>query len=172
MIAVVQLRDVLEGGLSLDTIAYVQGWEVRALGKHRLEEGDLLIANKGSRITTYLYDGEPINCVASSSFFVIRVDRQKLNPVFLRWYLHQSPAKEYLTYHSTLSNIPSLAKPKLDQLKIPVPPLSVQLKVSEVLFALEQERQLLKKMIEEKEKFGDSFVWELLSRTDSYQHEK
>jgi restriction endonuclease S subunit len=128
-----------------------------------LDRGDLLIANKGTRLGTYLYQGHPEKCIASSSFFVIALhNREKVHPGFLYWYLNQPPAKVYLTKNLSGSTIPSLTKAVLENMKVRVPSLELQQHIVEFVEAIEEEKKLLRSLLRNRNEYCDNYIWNLI----------
>jgi restriction endonuclease S subunit len=133
-----------------------------SIKKHFLEKGDLLLANKGTKFATFLFDKD-YPCIASASFFVIRVNSKKCYPEFLQWYLEQPEAKDYFLKNSVTTTIPSLSKAVLDKLQVPLPPLSVQARIIRGLELIKKEQRLLKDLILKTEEFRDTYIWELIA---------
>lgn len=61
---------------------------------HYIEEGDILIQAKGKPRVVYV-DAHLSNTIASSNFFIIRSDADKVLSQYLFWFLNQDSVKQY-----------------------------------------------------------------------------
>ncbi|WP_421873007.1 restriction endonuclease subunit S [Marinoscillum sp.] len=127
---------------------------------HALQKDEILIANKGVKFSTYLIDAELIGGVASSSFFVISPDVNKIIPDFLIWYLTQDEALNYLKSSSIASTIPSLNKKSLESLTIALPPIDVQEKVVHMKELVQTEELELLNLIQTRKELLKSYAFE------------
>lgn len=114
--------------------------------KHLLRPGDVLFAAKGSDhfAATYI-DGYPA-AVASSSFFVIRLNDETITPEFLTWTLNRPPAQEYFESKARGSGIPSVTKTALEELIIAIPPLEIQKKIMEIDKLRTKEQEIYRRL--------------------------
>ncbi len=158
-LSVILPRDI-EDGLLRPSPVRISGWEVGMLDKHLLKRGDIMIVNKGVRFGTFLYQDCPKRAIASASFFVITPDQKKVLPHFLNWYLNQPPAREYFFKNASGSTIPSITIGVLANLRIPCLPIGEQDYLVRFMHEMETEQHLLKELIQKKEAFGNSFIWE------------
>lgn len=100
--------------------------------KDFLTEGDLLFPAKGSNHFTYVVKREDLPAVASSVFFIIRVNPEKILPEFLAWCLRTPRTRHRIDVISEGSTISSIPIKEFRKLKVPVPKLEVQKKVIEL----------------------------------------
>ena len=135
----------------------------KSIENHFLAKGDILLANKGTKFATFLFNGD-YPCVASAAFFVVRVQQVKCYPHFLKWYLEQPEAKDYLLSNSITSTVPSLSKSVLDNLSVPVPPPSTQNKILKQLQVLQQQEDLLQEMLKKTQEIKNAYVWEQIEK--------
>jgi restriction endonuclease S subunit len=82
---------------------------------------------------------------------------------YLHWYLEQPVAKDYFLKNSVTSTIPSLSKSVLDDLPVPLPPLSIQASVVEKLRLLNQQEKILAEMLRKTREFRDAHVWDVIT---------
>jgi restriction endonuclease S subunit len=160
-ITVLQPKDIIDGALSGDPLG-IDYSSVKSIGNHFLEKGDLLIANKGVKFATFMYNDEFNRCIASASFFVVRTYKEKCTPRFLQWYLEQEPAKEYMKLYSVTATIPSLTKSALDLLPVPLPDLTVQQKIGYLVEIFDKEQALLLDMLNKTKEYRNARIWELI----------
>jgi restriction endonuclease S subunit len=160
-------RDISSGQI-ISTPIKIHSSEVSTLHHHILKRGEILIANKGSKFGTFIYEGQPTLAIATASFFVISPDRQIL-PQYLYWYLNQPPAKEYFTQHASGSTVPSITKPILSDLAIPLISIQEQQYIIQFIQEAAFEQKLLEKLLQRREQFCNSYIWE---RIIKYNHER
>lgn len=97
------------------------------LEKHFLRINDIIFAAKGSNNFAVRYFGNKKPAVASSSFFVIRINEIDLvNPDYLTWFLNCPLAQKYFKRISKGTNIESITMGDLLDLEIPIPSLETQ----------------------------------------------
>jgi restriction endonuclease S subunit len=158
-LSVILPRDIADGSL-LPSPVQINSREVGMLNNHLLKNGDIIITNKGVKFGTFLYQGFPQKAIATASFFVITPDQRKVLPDFLNWYLNQPPAREYFFKNAFGSTIQSITKGVLSNLRIPCLPISEQNYLVRFMHEIETEQHLLKGLIQKKEAFGNSYIWE------------
>lgn len=120
---------------------------------HLLREGDLLFAAKGTSNFCVKYPLEIGNAVASSAFFVIKINSNKVLPDFIAWFLNLPNTLALLRSRSVGSSIPSITKGMLEELSLNLPDIQTQKKIvefnklqireTELFSAISQNRTLL-----------------------------
>lgn len=118
--------------------------------KHLLEKGDVLFAAKGTKNFAALYENKKQPAVASTSFFVIRIQgsfRNKILPEFLVWLINHSNTQSYLKAKAIGTSIVSISKTVLEELEISIPNLQTQKAILKIA-ALRNTEIKLKKQIE------------------------
>jgi restriction endonuclease S subunit len=97
--------------------------------KHLLKLGDIIFAAKGTKNFAAFYEIKNLPAVASTSFFVIRLNenfRGKILPEFLTWYINQPASQKYLKSQAVGSSIVSISKSVLEELELTVPDIQTQ----------------------------------------------
>jgi restriction endonuclease S subunit len=138
--------------------------EFSSLFNHVLKYNDLLIVNKGLNFNTLLFKDNFPNCLASSSFFIIKIDDTKCQPDYLNWYLNQQETKEYFIQNSVHSTVSSLKKSSLDKLPVKLPPLEIQRKIVKILDTTDKQEKTLRSLIQASREYCDSYIWELIEQ--------
>jgi len=118
--------------------------------RHYLNDEDLLFVSKGENNRTCIYTRDIGPAVASTLFFVLRVNKEIIRPRYLLWYLNTKETRKKIERMSKGSRIPSVSKKLLEKLEIHVPPLIVQDKILNVANASKRERQLLSQLVLDK----------------------
>ena len=123
-----QLHTLLHPDLKADNITE----------KHLLRHGDVLFAAKGTKNFAALYESKNQPSVASTSFFVIRVQENFSNnilPEFLVWLINHPAAQKFLKGKAIGTSIVSISKSVLSALEISIPDVQTQkaiLKISQL----------------------------------------
>ena len=138
---VVQLRDVdWETGrvdwTALPTVPGIEPDEDRYL-----RAGDVLFSGKGQTHQAVLVP-EDHRALAVSPFFVVRPERDDVDPAYVAWYLNAAPAQAHIHRCAVGATIRSVSKSCLGSLPVPLPPLDVQRQIAGAVRLAAQERAL------------------------------
>ena len=123
------------------------------LERHILQDKDLLITAKGANNRVCLYQSEIGLSVASSTFFVIRLQESSILPEYLQWYLNTSKMQNFLSSLSKGTHILSISKKSLSKMKIQIPPIEQQQDILKLQSLWETERKTTLDLLEQKELF-------------------
>jgi len=113
--------------------------------KHLLQNGDIIFAAKGTKNFAALYENKNQPAVASTSFFVIRLNegfQDKILPDYLTWYLNQPASQNYLKNQAVGSSIVSISKSVLDELDLSIPNLNTQKAILRIIQLRNSEKKL------------------------------
>jgi restriction endonuclease S subunit len=119
-----------------------------SMERHLLQPGDVLFAAKGTRNFATIYEIQNLPCVASTSFFLIRIRNNNILPEYLAWYLNHPITLQLIKSQAIGSSIVSIAKPVLEELEVLIPDSKTQNAVLEIS-RLRTKEKLLKKQIED-----------------------
>jgi restriction endonuclease S subunit len=124
--------------------------------KHLLQNGDIIFAAKGTKNFAALYESKNKPAVASTSFFVIRLNEDfqgKVLTEYLTWYLNSASAQNYLKSQAVGSSIVSISKSVIDELELSIPDLDTQTAILRITNLRNEERKLLQQieMLREKQ---------------------
>ena len=95
-----------------------------------LLSGDVLVSKSGAIGKAALVSNGAVGSVAANGFYVLRVNRQQLDPSFLLAYLASSACQNWLVAQSRGTMIQHLNRDVLDSFPIPLPPLRMQAAVA------------------------------------------
>lgn len=132
------------------------------LHKHLLKDKELLVMNKGTKFRVFRYQSSYGDVVATAAFYVLKAYTSILLPQYLHWYLRRQQAREYLLSHLKGSVIPSITKAVLSGLPVPLLSLEHQQHICDFSAAIEAEEKLLKKLIQTRAAFADSYCQEYI----------
>ncbi|MFZ2338905.1 MAG: restriction endonuclease subunit S [Bacteroidales bacterium] len=117
--------------------------------KHLLQNGDIIFAAKGTKNFAALYESKNKPAVASTSFFVIRLNedfQDKVLPEYLTWYLNSASSQNYLKSQAVGSSIVSISKSVIDELELSIPDLDTQKAILRITHLRNAERKLLQQI--------------------------
>lgn len=117
----------------------------------RLKEGDIVFARTGATVgKTYLYNPNDGDLVFAGFLIRFSLDTQKIIPSFLRAYTNTSIYWNWVKIISQRSGQPGINAAEYCSLQIPVPSLTEQQKIVEILSvwdkAIEKQTQLIEKL--------------------------
>ena len=117
------------------------------IDRHLLKKGDVLFAAKGTKNFAAWYEDDEIPVVASTSFFVIRLQDKNVLPGYLTWFLNHPSTQQLLKAHARGTSIASISKVVLSELKIPIPDIRKQQLILNI-YKLRNKAKKLKQQIE------------------------
>ena len=94
--------------------------------KHLLKNGDILFAAKGTKNFAACYETGNVPAVASTSFFVIRLQTNAILPGYLTWFLNHPDIQYLLKGKAIGTSIVSISKAVLEELEITIPSIRKQ----------------------------------------------
>jgi len=118
--------------------------------KHLLIQGDVLFAAKGTKNFATWYESKNPQAVASTTFFVIRIEpdfRNKILPDFLVWLINHPASQKFLKGKAIGTSIVSISKSVLEELEIFIPDIQTQKAVLNIT-ELRNKEKLIKQKIE------------------------
>lgn len=120
--------------------------------KHILKHGDILFAAKGVKNFATVYERHNLPAVASTSFFVIRLNTQTIKPEYLAWHLNSQSTQSLIKGQALGTSIASISKSVLENLEITVPSISIQDAILQITKLRHQEKVLKSKIENLREK--------------------
>lgn len=129
--------------------------------KSLLRMGDVIVAGKGTRNYAWAYRTEAGPCVASSLFYVIRVDEQRVFPAYFALYMNLAPCVRAMQAISKGASVPVIPKNELLDLPIQLPPLAEQRQLVRIYELQQRRRYLLRHLITLQQGVDDAVLQEL-----------
>ena len=120
----------------------------RLTQKHLLKVGDVLFAAKGSKNFAICFDEENMQAVASTTFFVLRIQSKLVLPEYLAWVLNNSLTQNFLKRNAIGTSMVSISKTVLEEMEISIPTLEKQKNILEISRLAKQENELRLKIAE------------------------
>lgn len=103
-------------------------------------------------------DEEIEGILIPSQFGIIRTQKEKMDPIVLKWYLESKKAKKELELQVTGSIIKSMPLTNLKKVSIPDISLENQENMKKLILLWKEEKEISQKILEEKEKLYDSYL--------------
>lgn len=129
---------------------------------HLLLNGDVLFVGKGMRNFAWTYTTEIGEAIASSIFYVIRVDQTKVLPEFLTTLFNLNQTQAYFQSLGAGSSIPSIRKSELEAFTFDLPTIETQMKVVTLKDLHLKSKQLTQQILEEKQKIYQTAINKLI----------
>lgn len=130
--------------------------------RHRVKARDIVLANRGTRMTAALVP-ENLNAVASSQLFVVRLKSPKVIPSFLLAFLNLNSTQEYLRSYARGTYVQTLSIAILRSLEIPLLPLETQQTIASLSELADEERRLIAELSQKRAQFLSQSISRLLS---------
>lgn len=120
--------------------------------KHLLKKGDVLFAAKGTKNFAAWYKNDNLPAVASTSFFVIRLQAPNVLPGYLTWFLNHRDTQLLLKGQARGTSIASISKAVLSELEISIPGIHKQELILNINKLRNRERKIKRQLNSLKEK--------------------
>jgi restriction endonuclease S subunit len=160
----IQLKDIDEYNM----IQYSALWKSNIQNirpNHFLEAGDILIKSRGNNFTASVYESDGIDTIATSHFFVIRLNKKSMVlPDYLAWYLNDDITQKFIKLGTVGTYMLILNKKHLENVQVSIPSMEIQNKVIQIKKLSLKEKTLLKRKIELKTKLIDLELREAVSK--------
>jgi len=125
--------------------------------KYFTKKGDIIVRLRSPNRAIYI-DEKDEGLLIHSLLAVIRVHSNKLNPKYLAYFINANQTQLSLKKDIKGTAISMLKTKDLEKLEIILPPVKQQKKLVEFLELADYERDLLKKLAEEKKQFSQSVL--------------
>lgn len=109
---------------------------------HFLRPGDVLLPNRGTRCTAYVYDLPLTTVLVGVQFYILRPDPQKVLPEYLAWFLRTEKAASHFALRRKGTLVQTVQRKDVLELELPLPPLPRQHQITALDALAIQERQL------------------------------
>lgn len=116
------------------------------LKKHFLRKGDILFAAKGKDFFAVVYDGKYPPAVASTTFLVMQMRTNHIEPAYVAWFLNHLKTQRILSGLAKGTAIKSVTISILENIEIIIPDFVKQIAILE-LFNLQKREKFLQESI-------------------------
>ncbi|NMA68106.1 MAG: restriction endonuclease subunit S [Desulfitobacterium sp.] len=127
------------------------------------QEGDVLI-RLSAPYTAVCINQDTADLLVPSYFSIIRLKNQNYIPEYITWYLNSDQVKKELTRSQTGTAMSTTNKTVLSSIEIKEIPIETQEKIARIRELHLKELKLLKKLVQEKEKYYKGLTDILITR--------
>ena len=114
------------------------------------KSGDILFGRLRPELNkVYLVDGKPSEGICSGEFLVLNPITSRVNARYLRHIIASSFVSQFIQKFRVGASLPRIAIDDLLAIKVPLPPLSVQEKISLQLAVMDEELRKIRRRLEE-----------------------
>ncbi|MCG2420083.1 restriction endonuclease subunit S [Aequorivita sp. F47161] len=160
---VVQLKDMENEYTSIgNDCTFIDAAEVKE--KYYLEKGDILFISKGANNFATVFElDDVLPSVASSVFYVIKVDALKAEPNFVAWYINKSKVQQYFQEYAVGTYSLSINKEVVENIPLQLPPLEIQIKIAKVAMLAQKEQYIYKSLKEKRNQLLEAQLLESIN---------
>nr|WP_315167449.1 restriction endonuclease subunit S [uncultured Flavobacterium sp.] len=145
-VGIIQMKDIFNDYSSFDFLNLDKVSDILFKDKFYLTKGDILFVSKGINNYAIAINSVPFPVVASATFFIIRVNKEKILPEYLAWYMNQKEAQNYFSEKKAGTYVPNLNKQDIMELPLKVPPIKTQKAIAKTAKLLNRELAILEKL--------------------------
>jgi restriction endonuclease S subunit len=150
-VRVIQLKNLNDDytGINDDCI-FVESKNIKP--KFILNDGDILFASKGANNYAVVYHKEDNTpTIASSSLFVIQVNRNIAIPDYVAWYINQPPVQRHFEQSQEGTYTMSINRKSLEESPIKIPSLKEQENIAKLVKLSQKEQHIYNRLAELKQ---------------------
>lgn len=145
-IAVIQTKDFGDDlRLNVEGVTRVD-LEERPVLSSMVRPGDVVFLSRGNRPWAATVGELPTPAIVPSSFYILRMDEQRVRPDYLAWFINQPKTQIALRSMMRGTNISFISKLEFQDLPISVPPLEVQDQIVRLTQLSEREQRLMQEL--------------------------
>jgi len=149
---VIQMKDLANRYTAIKTDTLTTVLSPKISSNAFLQPGDILFLAKGAHNHAIVFELDLPKAIASSAFFVLRPDPEKIVPGYLAWYLNQSTVQQFFLNNASGSYMPSVAKTTLERVTVIIPSEDIQRKIVSIDKLVKKEELLLKRIMQKKQR--------------------
>ena len=131
--------------------------------RYLLAKGDLLFAGKGTSNLCRVVDFEQ-PAIASTTFYIIRIDDGGILPDYLCWYLSQPKTLATIKAGQVGTGTPLIRKQILENLEIAIPDLKTQRQIVELAKLQTREKELYLAIAEKRQLITNQLIMNKLNK--------
>lgn len=145
-LSVIQMKDL--GDDNRVDFSNIQKIDIDAFDdKHFVRQGDLIFRSRGMTNTAVILDFEPDAAIVAAPLLRIRVDKERILPEYLCWFINQRSSQQYLMIRREGTHGGMISRQTLENLEIDIPALEKQKKIIDIINLHTHRQNLEKKRI-------------------------
>lgn len=150
----IKLKNVTrDGNINYEELETFKSYKVDE--KYILKKNDIILKAKSGDNTAAIINEDMKKTVATAHFIIIRIKddyKEKVNPEYLAMYLNSEYAQNYFISHREGIVTPILKLKTLENLPVKNIDIKKQKELAKIYRLLNEEKETMKKLIEEREK--------------------
>ena len=135
---VVMPKDLVNGTVSEESIARVSKEHVERLGKHKIQEGDILYSRRGDVGRCAFTAEREVGWLCGTGCLKVRVDKEEAEPKFVFYQLQKAETIGWVINHAVGSTMLNLNTSILSAVPVDIPEIETQRKIVNILAAYDQ----------------------------------
>jgi type I restriction enzyme S subunit len=132
-IPVIMPQNIGDRIINMDNIAFVFPEDANRLKRYAVLENDIVYSRRGDIEKHAFITKVTASALCGTGCFLVRANKEKINPCFLSLYLSRPESKKWLVQHAVGSNMPNLNTDILANIPISYPEKKEQKIISEFL---------------------------------------
>lgn len=161
----INIKDIIDDQVDWQNLLIIPLDEVRKPERFYVEPGDVLITCRGTQFKVAIVSEKISRGLITANLIAIRPDPDHLSPVYLAAYLRSKDGeRELLARRTSQTAQIVLSVSNVEELRIPLPPLSVQGKIVRAVEALDEEYWLNQGAVELNRKIRNQIVTDMLEQ--------
>lgn len=164
-VAVIQTKDFSDD-LKLNPKELMRIIPETNVAPYEVQSGDVLFLSRGQNPWAAAIGELSIASIVPSSFYILRLDRNRILPEYLAWFLNSAAALTALKSIMRGTNISFISKTDLQELSVPMPPLLVQAQIADLNRLCTRERELLNELSNRKQALIDAVCTKLAASSN------
>ena len=155
----IRITDIKENGTLKEEKVGVMDEEIE-VQKYKLEEGDILFARSGATVgKTFLYRKKYGNCIFAGYLIRFKLNLNRVNPYYIKHYTDTEYYKKWIKNYQNIVAQPNInAKQYGEELKVLLPPLSLQNEFAEFVTKTYKLKFEAEKSLKEMENLYESLM--------------
>lgn len=150
-ISVIQMKDIGENGyLNIDDLVPVEMEDIK--GKYRLQKNDIIFKSRGHLNNAAHVAYALKNAVVASPLMVLKVADKGVLPAYLAWNINQPHAQRQIESMASGTSVRMISKADLEDLEIPIPPVTIQKQIIKIAELCQREQALLHELAVKRKK--------------------
>ena len=158
----IKLKNVSkEGEINFDQLAEIECSNISE--RFRLKKNDIIFKAKCADNSAALIPYDLEDTVATAHFLVLTVkDENELDPAYLTMYLNSDFGQAYFKANAQGVTVPMIRLTTLEEMEINLPDIETQREISKAYQLMKEEKVVMEKLIENREKQFKAYLQELL----------
>ncbi len=160
-VAVIQMKDLTASYSKINhTPVRVKGDKIKA--RYHLQKEDILFIAKGANNYALVYDLDMAVAIASSAFFILRIDQKIANPYFVAWYMNRREAQQFIKENMAGTYIPNVNIDTVKNLKIRIPSPEKQNYIARLDQLIKREQEIIKMIRNKRKELLETVLYSLI----------